>query len=639
MAQKLSQLQKMKISTPEAFDALVRKIEVVAQRNPAYYRRRLRWLASLGYVYIFVVFVLLFLGLWLIFRLLLTVGGVNVFYEFGMVVLLLVMGLLSLFFVWAKPPKGVELKRAQVPQLFELLDSLSVKLKAPKLNRVILNDDLNAGIMQLPKLGFIGWQTNILVIGLPLMQALSVKQLEAVMAHELAHLRGDDGKVGAWIYRVRRTWYDLAERFEKGGGGFLFRQFFSWYGPFFKAYSFVHARSQEYEADRLAAEMVGAKHKAEALVWLELNSVRLSEQFYPAFRRQTKDLPEPPDNFVAQMMGVLSSPIAPAQAKDWLALRLVQQTNNASTHPCLSERLEALDYEIPSVLVQSDNRAASLLGDYVGAFIEELNRLWKKEISVSWKVGYEAGQRLRDRLAALNNKAEPSTTNSLTTEEEIKRALLIRQLDQGSNVLPIFQKIATDNPNNATVQYWLGRLLSEEQNKECITHLEFAASRDPSLLISACRYAYSFYLKQAQPELAEPYKQRWQQHEKVWNLVLAERAKLDDKAPFVPHDLPDEEVRQLAEYFATYEELGAVYVVRGELARFPKHSFYVIAIARRFYRGMGQNYKPDLQLGQLIKSEIALSKDYTLRFINQVEQWPQLKQVNGALIFQHTSPQ
>ncbi len=633
MARRLAQLQKRKISTPEAFDALVRKIEIVAQRNPAYYRRRLRWLASLGYVYIAIVFALLFGGLWLVFGLIVAAGNPEIFYQFGMVALLLAIGFASLFFVWVKPPKGVELKRAQVPLLFEMLDNLSLKLQAPKLNRVILNDDLNAGIMQLPKLGFIGWQTNILVVGLPLMQALSPQQLEAVMAHELAHLCGGDGKVGAWIYRIRRTWYDLAERFERGGGGFLFKRFFSWYGPFFKAYSFVHARSQEYEADRRAAEIVGAQHKAEALIWLGVNSSRLSEEFYPAFRRQTMDSSEPPDDFVTQMMVALASSIAPARVKDWLALRLVQQTDNASTHPCLSERLGALGYEIPDVLVQSDERATSLLGDYAGALTEELDRLWKKEISVGWKMSYGAGQRLRDRLDYLNSKA-----NSLTIEERIKRALLVRQLDENAKILPIFQEIAAEAPNNTKVRYWLGRLLSEQQNKDCISHLEFVIDKDPSLLVSACRSAYSLYLNQAQPALAEPYKQRWQQHENVWNLVLAERAKLNDKASFVPHDLPSEEVRQLGDYFATLDEIGAVYVVRCEAARFGDHAFYVIAIARRFYQGMGQNYKPDPQLEQLIRSEMALSQDYALRFINQTEQWAQLKQVKGALIYQYSSP-
>ena len=638
-----AQLQKMKVSTPAEFDALVQKIEVVARRDPAYYRRRLRLLALLGYAYILVVFVLLFSGLWIVFRLLVHFQN-GAWYEFIWVVFLLVLGLFSLFFVWVKPPKGVTLTRSQAPQLFAMLDSLSAQLKAPKLNRVILDENLNAAIMQRPKLGIIGWQTNYLLVGLPLMQALSPKQFEAVMAHELAHLCGDDGKTAAWIYRIRRTWYDLAERFERtGGGGLFFKRFFSWYGPFFRAYSFVHARSQEYEADRRAAALVGAKHKAEALIWLNVNSSLLSRQFIPDFKRRTTELSKPPADFVSQMLSALQQPIDSDQSRRWLALHLIGQTNNSSTHPSLAARLAALDYQVPEILEMSDERAIALLGHQLEELTTQLNTIWQKESALGWQDSYEQGQRLRDRLYTLNKKADEEARTkpeALTPEEKIKRVSLTWTIGD-KQVLSMLREIVKETPAHVAAHYWLGYVLSEpssaEVNKECIVHLEFVINHDPSLLISACHHAYSFYLKQQQLSLAESYKQRWQQHEKVWNLVLAERADLDDKAHFISHDLPTVEIQQMAAQFATYPEVGAVYLVRyvdERLARqFPGHACYVMAITRRYYSGMGKNYKTDSKLQWFIESEIAFSNDYIVRFITQAEQWPRLRKIEAALIY------
>ncbi len=616
-----AQLQKMKVSTPAEFDALVQRIEVVAQRNPAYYRRRLRLLALLGHAYILAVFVLLFGGLWIVFRLLVHFQS-GAWYEFIWVVFLLVLGLFSLFFVWVKPPKGVPLTRSQTPQLFAMLDNLSDQLKAPKLNRVILDENLNAAIMQRPKLGIIGWQTNYLLVGLPLMQALSPKQFEAVMAHELAHLCGDDGKTAAWIYRIRRTWYDLAERFERtGGGGLFFRRFFSWYGPFFRAYSFVHARSQEYEADRRAAALVGAKHKAEALIWLNVNSSLLTRQFMPDFKHRTTELSEPPADFVSQMLSALKRPIDPEQSRRWLALHLIRQTNNSSTHPSLAERLAALDYQVPDVLEVFDERAIALLENQLEDLTTQLNTIWQKESALGWHDSYEQGQRLRDRLHTLNEKAE-AKPEALTAEEKTKRASLTWTIGNKQAALPMLREIVKETPEQVAAHYWLGYVLSEqssaEVNKDCIVRLEFVINHDPSLLISACHHAYSFYLKQQQPVLAEPYKQRSQQHEKVWSLVLAERAKLDDKAQFISPDLPTVENQQMAAQFATYPEIGAVYLVRyidERLARqFPGHACYVMVIARRYYSGMGKNYKTDSNLQWFIESEIAFSKDYIVEW-------------------------
>ena len=142
----------------------------------------------------------------------------------------------------------MSLNRKQAAGLFSVVDELTKSLKAPQFNHILLTADLNAAVVQRPRFGFIGWQINYLLLGLPLMQALSPDQFRAVVAHELAHLSGDDSRFSGWIYRVRQAWFELAEKFQSDRqGGFFFRQFFSWYGPFFKAYSFVLARAQEYE--------------------------------------------------------------------------------------------------------------------------------------------------------------------------------------------------------------------------------------------------------------------------------------------------------------------------------------------------------------------------------------------------------
>ncbi|MBE7381113.1 MAG: M48 family metallopeptidase [Leptolyngbya sp. SIO1E4] len=635
MQQWITQLRQQKVSTPEEFDALVKKIEIVAHRNPTYYRTRLKLLACLGYAYILAVFILLVVALWGTQQILIYTQGYDSIGQLNGVIWLMAIGFLSMFFVRFKAPAGIPLTRKQVPQLFTMLDELSSALKAPRLDKVILNEELNAAIMQRPRYGFIGWQTNYLLIGLPLMQALSPEQCKAVLAHELAHLCGDDGRTSAWIYRIRQTWYELAEKFEQSGqGNFLFKRFFSWYGPFFRAYSFVHARAQEYEADRRAAELVGAEHKAEALIWLNVNSTLLHKQFWPEFQRQSKNLKEPPDNFISQCLDVLRSPIAPEQSRRWLALRLTRQTNNDSTHPCLADRLEALGYIVPDPLEPPTERATALLGRQLDDLTEQLNQLWKQEEADGWEDYYQLNQHQLDRLNSLNSKAE----HLLTVEEKIKRAAATWQLQHKQTALSLFQAVIEDVPEHAVARYWVGfLLLTEQQNEEGVPHLQFAMDHDPSLVIPACRQLYSFYLKRDQPTSAEPYQQRWQRHAKIWDLAQTEREKFDLKTRFVPHDLPVSEIQQLVECFSKYPQIKAVYLARKVVERFPEYSYYVFVITRRSYRGMGKDYKNDYQLKLLIKSAIAFSGDYTLRFLSQQEQWKQLTQLEESLIYHRSN--
>src|SRR5690606_25897917 len=138
-------------------------------------------------------------------------------------------------------------------------------------------------IVQVPRLGLFGWQKNYLILGLPLMQLLSLDEFKAVLAHEFGHLSGAHGRFGAWIYRVRTGWARLNEwrQQQRRWGSFVFVPCCGWCAPKFAAYSFVQARRQEYEADQLAAEALGADAIGRALVRLNLKARELSERYWP----------------------------------------------------------------------------------------------------------------------------------------------------------------------------------------------------------------------------------------------------------------------------------------------------------------------------------------------------------------------
>src|SRR5689334_1628344 len=115
-----------------AFEALIARMETLAVRNPAAYRRRVFAWALLGYGYL----------------------------------LLLIAGplLLVLRSMWVnmEPPTGERLTRRTSPELFEMLDGLRGRLRTPTLHEVVLTPDFNAGVMQVPQLGLFGWHRSYL---------------------------------------------------------------------------------------------------------------------------------------------------------------------------------------------------------------------------------------------------------------------------------------------------------------------------------------------------------------------------------------------------------------------------------------------------------------------------------------------
>ncbi len=117
-----------------------------------------------------------------------------------------------------------------------------------------------------------------------------------MLAHEMGHLSGSHGKFSAWIYRQRVTWHALSSKFEDPSNFFeqMLCAFYAWYAPYFYAYTFVLARSQEYEADRAAAAATSPGAVAASLTKTELIHRFLGEVFWKRLFDQVGRSPEPP---------------------------------------------------------------------------------------------------------------------------------------------------------------------------------------------------------------------------------------------------------------------------------------------------------------------------------------------------------
>ena len=193
----------------------------------------------------------------------------------GTIKLALVIGLPAGWLAWnvAKalqvrfaPPEGLALRREDAPELWAEIERLRVAVGAPSLHGILITGDVNAAMVQTPRLGVLGLTRNQLVLGLPLLRSLAEDEARAVIAHEFGHLAGGHGRLKAWMWRMRLAWLRIQQQSVQGEGApRLLRWFLAWYGPRFAAASFVLARSHERSADRSAIDVAGAEACARAL--------------------------------------------------------------------------------------------------------------------------------------------------------------------------------------------------------------------------------------------------------------------------------------------------------------------------------------------------------------------------------------
>ena len=440
----------------DQFDALVARLEVAAARNPGAYRLKLGAFATLGYLYVFGVLLTL-IAVCVVLTMAIIQGGAAVLilkYVLFPIVVLIGLVLRSLW-VRLDAPRGLALASRDHPTLFAAIDEVRRSAKAPKADVVLLTNELNAAIVQVPRLGLFGWQKNFLILGLPLMQIMSLDEFKAVLAHEFGHLSGAHGAFGAWIYRIRAGWARLHERLskEEHWGSFMFVPFFDWYAPKFAAYSFVQARRQEYEADSLAAETYGAESLASALVRLNLKGEELGRHYWPSIFADVEKNPAPT---AAPFDGLLQPErrgFLP-EASEWLSQSLKRPTSTADTHPCLNDRITAMRVTATVPAPVTESAAESLFGTKLVDVVVHFDAEWRESVADWWSDQHAHVTSGREKLAA-NRERDLA---ELDDDALFEYARLTEEFDSVDAAFPLYEALALRDSRPIGARFAVARL-------------------------------------------------------------------------------------------------------------------------------------------------------------------------------------
>jgi len=386
------------------FSFLVARLERQAANSPGAYAFKVAALAALGYLSLFVIAATIIACGWVSVRQLETGGMLSlklgVLAAFGMVTLWTLMR--ALWVVDVGEPSSLRITRDQAPKLFETIDELRRKMGGVKLHSVSVSHEFNASILQAPRWGVFGNYRNHLEIGLPLIAALSVEELKAVLAHEMGHISGSHGKFGAWIYRQRMTWQALASKLKEPSNFFeqMLCAFYVWYAPYFFAYTFVLARSQEYEADRAAAAATSPQAVGASLMKTELIARFLNEVFWKRLFDQVSRVPAPPYMPYAAMPRAIRIAEKEWARRDWMQQGMRDVSDDDDTHPSLAERLGALAVEPTMPKHQPEQSALRLLEPVVPVLVRRFDDHWRSEVQSEWKTRYAAHQAEPQRQAS-----------------------------------------------------------------------------------------------------------------------------------------------------------------------------------------------------------------------------------------------
>lgn len=272
-------------------------------------------------------------------------------------------------------PPGPRLSRDDHPDLFATIDDIARAAEQGAPAEVYLVPDVNAFVMQ--RGGVLGFGSRrVMGIGLPLLQVLSVTELRAVLAHEFGHYHGGDTALGPFIYRTRAAMLRTVANLS--GSGLWLLQIaslpFKAFGELFLRVTLAISRAQEYAADALAARLEGPEAMKSSLRTVHGAAVA----FQPFFESELVPVlgkgHRPPfaDGF-ARFVSAQSVASAITRAIDEEIETGVEDAYDS--HPCLRDRLAALDGVPGRQRETDDRRAVSLLGDLSAVELALLDHL------------------------------------------------------------------------------------------------------------------------------------------------------------------------------------------------------------------------------------------------------------------------
>lgn len=270
-------------------------------------------------------------------------------------------------------PEGIRLPRAAAEDFFRLLDDLARRAGVAPLEHVRVTDQVNASVAQRPGFGGARALRTELLIGLPLVHCLSPLQFAAVLAHEFGHVSAQRQGWGGWAAWLRAAWVRALDALlgvlpaclpALGGHADRFC------GDMLRL-----ARIEEFEADAVAARLVGPALLGETLLALSRKTHFLQHDYWPRVQAlRSADAASAVRPF-REMGHAFAAGFSHAVVAADPALAL-DEARAGCFHPSLRRRLRALRVSAAALPVEASSAASHFFAGLLPSLAWIFDRLW-----------------------------------------------------------------------------------------------------------------------------------------------------------------------------------------------------------------------------------------------------------------------
>lgn len=267
-------------------------------------------------------------------------------------------------------PYGLLITEDRAPELWATVRELAAAVGTRPPDEIRLVPEVNAAVSEDNRLLGLRGGRRYLYLGLPLLQAFTVAQLRAVLAHELGHYSHQHVRLAEPVYRGRLLIAHTMAQLSRDRT-WLTRWVMRLYAYFYFLVSMAVSRAQEIEADRASVRLAGRSSAIQAL--RELPGLSAAWNFYlESYVVLGKDTNLAPAGVLSHFTSLLEG-----RSKELAEIRASAPSARRSwwdSHPSDAERIAMMARE-PDPSVAADERPARIFLPDLDAAAAELEEV------------------------------------------------------------------------------------------------------------------------------------------------------------------------------------------------------------------------------------------------------------------------
>lgn len=503
--------------------------------------------------------------------------------------LIVIIQLGILLFIYTKfsyrkmnDPEGFLLPRDKAPKLFDTIDLLRQESGSPAIKRVYLTREFTAAMAVSPGRLLPIIRKRDLLLGFPLFQILSEKELESVIGHELRHARGGAGRAVCYLGWVS-SFLDRMREWERDYSMRINPHYVSLVPDSDKIHArrIVIQRGTEFDSDAEAARVTSPGIAGGGLLLFCFWQEWLLREFWPMTLRRALSEDLPPDEIFRDLEETLEQPVPEHEASRILAVLEAEEATNFQVHPSVGERLAALslpspaEWEAPQICPPGQRAFNLLPRDIYLEYRQLFSRSWKAANLPAWR-GIHANGKERDIRVA-----ELAAMESLTKEESWELLLLrmLEQLPAGKEAM--LREWLRNHPEDRNAHWELGLLLSDFRDPASADHLIKGSEGNTERTLDSFRILSEIYEGSGRMEELEALEERRGELGKIAEKAEYERSTVFMKDRFFPHEIPAKELQRIIASLRNFEGMGRAWLVRKQVQHFSDIPAYVLLVEYR----------------------------------------------------------